>query len=378
MKTVALYLHMPFCARKCAYCDFASYPGRERDMARYFASVEREMDEQCARFGAMRAKTVFVGGGTPSLMSGDQAAALMKAVRARFEIEEDAEITLEANPGTLDREKLSAYRAAGFNRISLGAQAAQSGLLKTLGRIHQWEDVARSVKMARSCGFHNLNIDLMYALPGQSERDWTETLERAMALSPEHLSCYSLIVEEGTPLKERLERGEISLPGEEAALAFQTMVERILPRAGYERYEISNYARKGYECRHNLAYWMRDDYLGLGCAAHSLMNGLRFGNTPDLDEYLSGRYGREEEALAPLDERVEAVMLGLRLTNGLNGAEYLARYGRDLLKEAPRAFEKLGGLGLLKWDGEKLCLTPDGLRVQNAALVEILEEMEGE
>ena len=185
-------------------------------------------------------------------------------------------------------------------------------------------------------------------------------------------------MEEGTPLKERLERGEISLPGEEQTLAFQTMVERILPRAGYERYEISNYARKGYECRHNLAYWMRDDYLGLGCAAHSLMNGLRFGNTPDLDEYLSGRYGREEEALAPLDERVEAVMLGLRLTNGLNGAEYLARYGRDLLKEAPRAFEKLGGLGLLKWDGEKLCLTPDGLRVQNAALVEILEEMEGE
>lgn len=378
MKTIALYLHMPFCARKCAYCDFASYPGRERDMARYFLALQREMEEQCARFGSMRAKTIFIGGGTPSLMSGAQVGALMRMVRAHFEVAEGAEITMEANPGTLSEEKLLACRTAGINRLSMGAQAAQSGLLKALGRIHQWADVAQSVRMARASGFENINIDLMYALPGQSLDDWAETLERAMALHPEHLSCYSLIVEDGTPLKERLERGEISLPDEETTLEFQTMVEQALPRAGYERYEISNYAKKGCECRHNLAYWLREDYLGLGCAAHSLMNGLRFGNTADLDGYIAGEYGREEQALALLDERVEAVMLGLRLTRGLSLADYRARYGRDLLKEAPSAFEKLRGLGLMKWNEERLFLTPHGLRVQNAALVEILDEMEGE
>lgn len=378
MKTIALYLHMPFCARKCAYCDFASYPGRERDMARYFLALQQEMEEQCARFGSMRAKTIFIGGGTPSLMSGAQVGALMRMVRAHFEVAEGAEITMEANPGTLSEEKLLACRTAGINRLSMGAQAAQSGLLKALGRIHQWADVAQSVRMARASGFENINIDLMYALPGQSLDDWAETLERAMALHPEHLSCYSLIVEDGTPLKERLERGEISLPDEETTLEFQTMVEQALPRAGYERYEISNYAKKGCECRHNLAYWLREDYLGLGCAAHSLMNGLRFGNTADLDGYIAGEYGREEQALALLDERVEAVMLGLRLTRGLSLADYRARYGRDLLKEAPSAFEKLRGLGLMKWNEKRLFLTPHGLRVQNAALVEILDEMEGE
>jgi len=287
MKPVALYVHIPFCVKKCAYCDFRSWPGRERDWARYLNALEDEFASAARRYGKMPVKTAFIGGGTPSILPEDAVMRILAMARARFDLLPDAEITVEANPGTLSPEKLRAYRDSGVNRLSIGVQAAQPRLLNLLGRVHGPEDAVRSVAWAREAGFQNVNLDLMYALPGQTMAEWVESVRFALSLKPEHLSLYSLIVEPGTPIERAIASCELTAPEDEASIQMQRAAGRILSRYGFARYEISNYALPGFECRHNLVYWERGDYLGLGCAAHSMIAGERFENTADLDEYLS-------------------------------------------------------------------------------------------
>lgn len=376
---IGLYIHIPFCVKKCAYCDFASYPGMLSHAQTYMEALSLELRAQAERFPACRARTVFLGGGTPTLLSGAQVGALLDAARSCFPFAADAEITMEGNPGTLTAESLAAYRAAGVNRLSLGMQAAQDGLLKTLGRIHRLHDVQEGVRMARAAGFENINLDLIYGLPGQTKTDWQETLERALDLSPKHLSCYALIVEEGTRLAISLSEGNLPpLPDEDAEREMYEAAIRAAKRAGLCQYELSNFARPGFECRHNLVYWTCAPYLGVGLAAHSYMEERRFGNTAHMGTYLSAVRAGESpqdscESLTVKDRMFERAMLGLRLTRGMDGS----RFARDF-HVTPRACwgEKLTRLidaGLLVWEGDFLRLTRRGMDVQNAVLVELMD-----
>ena len=321
----------------------------------YLKQLLEEAKQACEKYGRFSVPSIFIGGGTPTIMSGDGIAKILDTIGQLFHVENGAEVSIEGNPGTLTQDWLEKARSAGANRLSFGAQAFQNELLKTLGRIHSRDEIFEAVEMARKEGFGNLNIDLMYGLPGQSTQQWQESLECALETGVEHVSCYSLIAEEGTPLTKRIERGELSVPGDEAVLAMQRMAAQVLKKGGLERYEISNYAKPGFECRHNIGYWRRGDYLGLGCAAHSLMRGERFCNDPTLDGYFSGGIGLEREALSTEDEAEEAVMLELRTVAGIDLSAFKARYGIDFAKEYAR------GIGILCENGVKNTFEKAGL-----------------
>lgn len=363
MKPVALYIHIPFCVKKCAYCDFSSWPGRERDWARYLNALEDEFASAAKRYGKMPVRTVFVGGGTPSVLPEDAVMRILAMARARFELLPDAEITVEANPGTLSPEKLRAYRDSGVNRLSIGVQAAQPRLLNLLGRVHSPEDAVNAVAQARDAGFKNINLDLMYALPGQTMADWVASVKFALSLKPEHLSLYSLIVEPGTPIERAIASGELTAPEDEASIQMQRAAGRILSRHGFARYEISNYALPGFECRHNMVYWERGDYLGLGCAAHSMMAGERFENTLDLDAYISGVREVARRAITAEEAREEAIMLGTRTARGIP---------LDLVSKKLEAVKRLEAGGFVKRAGGRLILTDRGMEVQNAVVLELV------
>jgi oxygen-independent coproporphyrinogen-3 oxidase len=363
MKPVALYVHIPFCVKKCAYCDFSSWAGREGDWARYLNALEEEFRAAAIRYGKLPVATVFIGGGTPSILPEDSVMRILAMARARFEILPDAEITVEVNPGTLTREKLRAYRDSGVNRLSVGVQAAQERLLRTLGRIHGAEDAACAVEWAREAGFQNVNLDLMYALPGQTMAEWVESVKFALGLNPEHLSLYSLIVEPGTPLARAINAGELSAPDDETSLQMQRAAGRILSRRGYARYEISNYALPGFECRHNLTYWNRGDYLGLGCAAHSMMAGERFENTNDLEAYLMGVREVARRAIGPGEAREEAILLGTRTARGID---------LELVAEKKAQVERMETGGFIRREKGRLILTERGMEVQNAVVLELV------
>ena len=287
METISLYIHIPLCVKKCAYCDFASFAGRMAQRARYVQAVCREIRAQAAFFGPRRVGTVFLGGGTPTLLTGGQVQQILDTVLACFELDDGAEITMEGNPGTLTMDSLRAYRQAGVNRLSLGVQSLDDGLLAAVGRIHTAAEAVQAVRMAREAGFDNLNLDLMLGLPGQTAAQWRDTLARAIALAPDHLSCYSLILEEGTPLFERVKTGACApLPDEETMEEMDALTDRLTRAAGYAQYEVSNYARPGKQCRHNIVYWECLPYLGVGLGAHSDIDGRRFYNPADWEAYL--------------------------------------------------------------------------------------------
>lgn len=376
MRSASIYIHIPFCVRKCAYCDFTSYVDRAADFGRYFHAVKREFTSACERYGSREVPSVFFGGGTPTVFPAEHLCALLGAVREAWHILPDAEITAEANPGTVTPETLRALRGAGFNRLSFGAQSFSDALLGTLGRIHTAREIGEAVDMAHGAGFENINLDLMYALPGQSIADWEDTLRRAIALGVPHISCYSLIPEPGTPLVRRIERGELRLPDDDTAVEMQHTAQSILGEAGLLRYEISNYAVPGRESLHNLRYWQRGDYLGLGCAAHSLMDNVRFHNAAGLVDYMDGGWRMEEEPVSADGAVEEALMLETRTVRGIDPAVFRARYGVDLLRVCARSISLLCENGMAVCANGTFALTQRGMDVQDAAVLELLGDLE--
>lgn len=366
MKPLSLYLHIPFCVKKCAYCDFPSHAGRESDIPSYIQALTQELIEKSASLTDRYIETVFFGGGTPSILTGAQMRSLMNAIFTSFTVSPDAEISMEANPGTLTPEKLTAYRESGVNRLSIGVQSLDNRLLKNIGRIHTREEAIEAVHMAHSAGFDNISIDLMYGLPGQTIADFSDTLHQALSLPIRHLSMYSLIVEEGTPLFDRVEQGE-QIPGDEETLFMQHAAAKCAAERGFARYEISNYAQPGFECRHNLTYWRRGDYLGLGCAAHSMMDKARFSNTPSLSRYLSGVRETERQTLDETDALEETVMLSLRTSQGMDMELYRTLSGR-LFSEKEKIIARLSSEGLARLTEGRLSLTERGMDVLNAVI----------
>lgn len=372
-RPLALYIHIPFCAAKCRYCDFASYPQRESAWEVYLNALLEELQSWKAALSEYEVETIFFGGGTPSLWPGEWIARVLDEVRRTVPVRADAEITMEANPGTLSPEKLRICREAGVNRISLGAQSMDDVLLRSLGRIHSASQIEEAVHMAREAGFDNLSLDLMYALPGQSPEQWMDTLDRVIALGPEHISAYSLIVEEGTPLWDDVESGRIAEPDDDLAVDFQREAVERLAAAGYERYEISNYAKPGRACQHNCIYWERGEYLGLGCAAHSMMDGVRFENARELDGYLAGERKINPLRLTKQDVMEETVMLSTRMCRGLNLIRYREEFGVDFLQSHEKEIDRLKKLGLIEISDDHLKLTRKGLELQNAVVVELMD-----
>ncbi len=368
---IGLYVHVPFCASKCAYCDFASYAGRQADIPRYVDTVVREITRRGAETGHPQADTIFLGGGTPSLLHEFQATRILDALFAAFPLEAGAEITCECNPGTLTTPLAQALGKAGVNRLSLGAQARQAHLLRLLGRIHDWEQVVASVEIARQAGFDNLNLDLMFGLPSQTVAELRETLAAAIALAPKHLSCYGLMVEEGTPLCREITAGKLALPDEEIEREMYELARRTLAEDGFQQYEISNFARAGYACRHNLGCWTRVPYLGFGCAAHSFFAECRTMNPSTLDAYLGGEEPQTEH-VSKETARFESLMLGLRMTRGVMDEDFTRMHGMGIREAFAEKLDQPIGAGLLEWHDGALRLTRLGMDLQNSVLVDLM------
>ena len=364
--TVGCYVHIPFCVRKCAYCDFNSYSGyTDAHIARYVRALSQEIRQAEATSGPV--DTLFFGGGTPTAIPATDEAALLRAVLDTLPVTPDAEITTEANPGTMDVAHLETLRAAGFNRISFGVQSFDAGLLKTLDRIHSAEEAKNAVRAARAAGFDNVSLDLMFALPRQTLAQWRTRWTRRWRLETDHLSLYSLIVEEGTGFWTLREKGRLPLPEDDLAAEMFQMAIDAAQDAGYAQYEISNFARPGRECRHNLHYWRNEPYYGFGCGAVAYQDGARRMNLKSPAKYAEaveagGDLTLSSETLSRAETMAETMMLGLRLTQeGMDCSRFAARFGAD-----PRALyacdvETFVRRGLLEVAGDHLRLTPRGV-----------------
>lgn len=373
-KDLGLYIHIPFCVRKCDYCDFLSAPADEETKYNYVKALIAEIKSCGPISGEYLVKTIFIGGGTPSSLEAGSIEKIMKTVREVFTIGDTEgalpEITIEVNPGTVTREKLLAYKAAGINRLSLGLQSADNKELKLLGRIHTFETFEENYGLAREIGFRNINIDLMSALPGQTMESWLSSLNKAVILNPEHISAYSLILEEGTPFYLRYREED---QDEELDREIYAKTREVLERAGYYRYEISNYAKPGFESRHNISYWIRKDYLGLGLGASSLLNNTRFQNEKDLREYirLSCDYRnirRNTEVLTQKAQMEEFMFLGLRMKEGIDRKKFENLFGKSLEAVYGMVINKTLSEGLIQEKGDKLCLTDRGIDLSNLVM----------
>lgn len=366
MKPLELYIHIPFCVRKCAYCDFLSAPAERMTQEKYTEQLLEEIRQSEPLSEEYEITTIFFGGGTPSILESRQIQRILEQVKSQFRLQKGAEVTIETNPGTVDREKLFLYRKNGINRISFGLQSADNRELGLLGRIHTWEQFLESFRLAREAGFENINVDLMSALPGQTVESYQKTLEHVLALSPEHISAYSLIIEEGTPFFEKYADHPELLPSEDEERRMYYDTKEILHAHGYERYEISNYAKPGYACRHNLGYWERADYKGYGLGAASLLKNVRSSNQTDLKEYLAGNFAGNEERLTEQAVREEYFFLGLRKMEGIDPGSYRKHY--------EKLFEKLQMQQLLCEKNGKIYLTEKGIDVSNYVLAQFLDE----
>lgn len=368
-----LYIHIPFCIRKCAYCDFLSAPGSEEAKASYTEALLREIE--AVKTEKREVSSIFVGGGTPSALSPSLMGDIFEKIHKSFSVAPDAEITIEANPGTLSNEKLFLYRNVGINRLSLGLQSPEAAELKSLGRIHTYEEFLESFSLAREAGFQNINVDLMCALPDQTYEGWVRNLRKVAALHPEHISAYSLIIEEGTPFAKR----KLNLPDEDTEYRMYEDTAGILSEYGYEQYEISNYAKKDLACQHNVGYWTRKEYLGLGLGAASLWGNQRFSNTSDFSLYLNNsgfpeKIRGDREALSLEAEMSEFMFLGLRMTKGVSKAEFLECFGVPIESVYGNVLDKYKSVGLLEETEGRIFLTRAGIHVSNGVMAEFLQE----
>lgn len=387
-KELEIYIHIPFCVKKCAYCDFLSGPAALEEQEAYVQALLKEIRAAACDRELYKVMTIFLGGGTPSLLSGKQLNDIMKAVQESFLLEKNVEITMEMNPGTANREKLKAYRRAGINRLSIGLQSANNQELKILGRIHTFETFLETYQMAKEEGFDNINIDLMSALPGQTEESYEETVKKVIALSPEHISSYSLMIEEGTPFFEwygNEKAGNMpGLPDEDTERRMYQRTKELLQEAGYYRYEVSNYALPGKECRHNIGYWERKNYIGFGIGAASLLEETRFSNVRDRKQYVTAAEQYEgkklleairtdQEVISVEEQMSETMILGLRMMRGVSKEMFAERFGETMDEVYGEVLKKYIKWKLLEETKDKhVRFTEQGISVSNIVLADFL------
>ncbi|MFQ9514933.1 MAG: radical SAM family heme chaperone HemW [Eubacterium sp.] len=388
MNCLGIYIHVPFCVKKCDYCDFLSAPAGNETMERYVKALIKEIELSKEKMTEYLVDTVFIGGGTPSILEGNLITRMLGVLRENVNIADNAEISIECNPGTVTEEKLLLYKEAGINRLSFGLQSTRDKELKSIGRIHSYRQFLDSYDMAIKSGFDNINIDLMSALPGQSEKSYKETLERIIGLHPEHISVYSLIVEDGTKMKDRVERarakGDNILPGEEVERRMYYMTKALLGRAGYGRYEISNYAKPGFECRHNVGYWKRKEYLGFGIGAASLYKEERYNNVTDIKLYMNqlleekgydnilNNIEENKQKLFIEEQMEEFMFLGLRRMVGISTKEFENKFRKRFGDIYGKVSERLVSQGLLEQNGDFLRLTERGIDISNYVMSEFM------
>ncbi len=373
MQTLGVYIHIPFCVQKCVYCDFLSAPATRKIQQAYLNALKREIEEEAKDYREYVIETVFFGGGTPSILEAEDIAECIHLLKRYYSMSGDAEITIEMNPGTASKEKLEGLKKAGVNRLSIGLQSAQNEELKMLGRIHTWEEFVDTYKMAREAGFTNVNVDLMSALPGQNLKTWEETLQKVLELEPEHISAYSLIIEEGTVLYDKLEQYP-PIPSEEEDRIMYQRTKQLLSEKGYERYEISNYAKKGCESRHNTRYWVRKAYVGFGLGASSMVADRRWSNTGEMADYLEAKIEKKEDFhILTQEECMEEYMfLGLRMVKGVSEKRFFDLFGKQMEEVYGKVIQKWKKEGFLQKEEGRVYLTDKGIDVSNVILAEFL------
>ena len=373
MKEVALYIHIPFCKQKCFYCDFPSYARKDDLMSDYIEALLIELKE---KIKAYKVRSLFVGGGTPSYLNEENLSKLMKVIK-NINFIEDAEKTIECNPGTVSEEKFNIMKEGGINRLSFGLQTTKNNLLKGIGRIHTFEAFKDNYNLARSIGFNNINIDMMFGLPNQSVKDWTDSLEEVAKLNPEHISAYSLIIEEGTPFYKLYNEDKLKLPSEEEEREMYKKCKDILIENGYHQYEISNYAKEGKECLHNEVYWMCDEYIGVGASSSSYIDGKRIKNIDDLREYIkrigSGESIVDEEIINTKNDDIEEFMfMGLRMNCGIEEEEFKRRFHTDIDNVYKDVIEGNINKGLLERKRGRIYLTDKGIELSNMVMSDMI------
>ena len=373
-KELELYIHIPFCVKKCKYCDFLSGTSDSKMRENYVKSLCKKICDYRELAKAYRVVSIFLGGGTPSVLEKEQTKEIFKALYETFQVDKHAEITTELNPGTVTEEKLKVYKEIGINRLSIGLQSVNDDELRMLGRIHTYQEFLDTYMLARDAGFENINIDLISAIPGQTVESWQKTLRRTAALEPEHISAYSLIIEEETPFYDIYGENNAGLPTEDEERQMYQDTKRILKEYGYHRYEISNYAKIGYECRHNLGYWSRREYLGIGLGAASLMNEERWTETAEMDRFLSGDKNSKDN-LEHLDVKAqmeEYMFLGLRKIKGVSKERFRLLFGQEIEEVYGKVLEKMYTQKLLETGGEYIRLTEKGVDVSNYVMSEFI------
>lgn len=374
---LGLYIHVPFCAQKCYYCDFNSYKINSNQKKEYLINIEREMKFYKEEFKDKCFDTVFFGGGTPSILTVDELQELVNNINENFNIKKDAEITIECNPGTINREKLEAMKKMGINRLSIGLQATQNYHLKSIGRIHTYEEFEKNYYDALDIGFENINIDLMYALPNQKTQEWKDTLDKIIKLNPSHISAYSLILEEGTKLYDMYQNKEFELLDEDTDINMYNYTIDTLKRHGYNQYEISNYSKENLECKHNIIYWKCDNYLGLGPGASGFIGDTRYSNIEDICEYnkcimQNIRPVSEEIELTKKDKIEEFIFMGLRMNEGINVDIFKERFDTDFYDIYQEVMDNLIKRELVRFDGKNISLTQKGREISNSVFIEFL------
>lgn len=373
---LSLYIHIPFCVRKCHYCGFFSTTYTLQEADEYIASLRLEAASYQHAFDGRTFDSIYLGGGTPTALSSGQLKKLIVTVREHFQISKDAECTVEANPNTVSDNQLMLLREGGINRLSLGVQSFNDDVLNTLGRLHTAQEAADAFMLARSAGFANISIDLIYGVPGQTAAQWKETLDRTINLKPEHVSAYSLSIDEGSRFMSEAEAGRFSLPGGEQSAAMYEHAVNELGRAGYNRYEISNFSRDGYTCRHNMNYWARGEYLGLGPGAWSFISGRRYHTVADVREYPQRLKAglsivQDEEVVNFRQAANETVMLGLRMAEGVDLARFKRDFGADTSRQIEENTTPLQQIGLLENSGGRIRLTRRGFLLANEVLARL-------
>lgn len=379
-KDLGLYIHIPFCVRKCEYCDFLSWSAGEEEREQYVEALLLEIESYREFAKGYRVSTVFIGGGTPSVLLPKQMERILQKVYEVFELEKRPEITIEINPGTVNEEKLQCYKENGVNRLSMGLQSVNNEKLRLLGRIHTYQDFVGSYELARKVGFDNISLDLISSIPGQTLQDWKKELETAVAQKPEHISVYQLIIEEGTPFYEKYVEHPELLPDEETSREIYLWTGKFLKEAGYEQYEISNYTKSGKESRHNLKYWERGDYLGLGLGAASMVRNIRMSNTKDMKTYLERctqpKTMREDVQFLEEPRQMEEFMfLGLRKTRGVSKKEFRRTFGREMNMVYEKALHKCLENGMLLEHKDRIFLSEEGTLLSNMVLSEFLFDL---